>query len=70
MSKTISSKLPAATLAQRIASLSTTDLMFAAKKLAKLTDKASDVACTAILETLESKLSAETFEAFCAEIYS
>lgn len=68
MAKRINSTLPAATLAQRLASMSETELMFAAAELAKRAD--GDTACTAILEELESRVSGPSFEAFVAEIYS
>lgn len=66
----ISATLPAATLAQRVACMSTAELMFAAKRLAKATDAASDQACTAILEQLESRAPGAAFDTFVAEIYS
>lgn len=66
--KRITGKLPAATLAQRLASMSETQLMFAARDLAKLPD--GDAACTAVLEELESRVPGASFEAFVAEIYS
>lgn len=61
--------LPAATMEQRLASLSTTDLMIAARTLAKKTDTASDSACTAVLDALEKRIAPATFESFTAEIY-
>lgn len=67
---TITSKLPAATLSQRLACMSTAELMFAAKELAKKTDLASDKACTAVLDELNSRVAGESFDAFVAEIYS
>jgi hypothetical protein len=57
MSKRITSKLPAATLAQRLAAMSETELAFAARQLALQPE--SDAACTA-----------DTFQAFVAEIDS
>lgn len=63
--------LPAATLAQRLASMSTAELMFAARELAKRTDAGNDTACTAVLETLEARTDGgASFDAFVAEIYS
>ena len=71
MSKRITSKLPAATLAQRLAALSETQLMDAARQVAA-DPKGSDALCTSILEALESRLGGSTpaFEAFVAEIYA
>lgn len=68
MTKRINSKLPAATLAQRLAALSETELMFAARTLAKRPD--GDAACTAVLEVLEARIPGPSFEAFVAEIYA
>jgi hypothetical protein len=62
--------LPEATMEQRLASMSTTDLMIAARGLAKKTDEASDRACTAVLDALEKRLPADTFERFTAEIFA
>ncbi len=74
MAKTnrIGSTLPAATLAQRLASMSTAELMFAARELAKrpATDAAADKACTAVLDHLEKRAPGPSFDAFVAEIYS
>lgn len=70
MTKTISSKLPAATLAQRLASMSETELMVAARKLATSADLGADAACTAVLEELESRAAGPAFDAFVAEIYA
>lgn len=67
--KRITGRLPAPTLAQRCASLSVFDLMVAAKALAVKTDAASDAACTAVLEALEKRISAEVFAEFVADIY-
>jgi hypothetical protein len=67
MAKQISSKLPQATLAQRLASMSETELAFAARELAKDTSK--DALCTAVLEALEKRVTSATFEAFVSEIY-
>lgn len=67
MAKTLSSKLPQATLAQRLASMSETELAFAARELAK--DASKDKLCTAVLEALEKRISAATFETFVTEIY-
>lgn len=68
MTKRINSNLPAATLTQRLASMSETELMDAAAQLAKRTD--GDAACTAVLEELESRVPGASFEAFVTEIYS
>lgn len=72
MSKThrIGSKLPAATMAQRLASTSTADLMLAAAKLAKLEGLANDAACTAVLDELAKRAPGPAFDAFVQEIYS
>ncbi len=66
--KRISSTLPAATLAQRLAALSTAQLMFAARELAK--DSAQDALCTQLLDALERRAPGAAFDAFVAEIYS
>ena len=67
----ITAKLPAATLAQRVAAMSTGELMIAARRLAPATDAASDQACTAVLEQLEKRIGAgATFDQFVAEIYA
>lgn len=66
----IGSTLPAATLAQRLAAMSETELMFAARELARKTDDGSDLACTAVLNELEHRVAGPSFEAFVAEIYS
>lgn len=68
MTKRISSTLPAATLAQRLAAMSETELMFAARELAKRAD--GDAACTAVLEALEARVAGPSFEAFVAEIFA
>lgn len=69
--KRITGKLPSATMAQRLASMSTVDLMFAARELAKKTDLASDQACTAVLDTLHARVrGGASFDAFVAEIYA
>jgi hypothetical protein len=68
MSKTISSKLPAATLSQRLASMSLAELMFAARELAKDTSK--DMLCTAVLDELEKRSPGQGFDSFVTEIYS
>jgi hypothetical protein len=70
MTKRIDGKLPTATLAQRLASMSLADLMFAARQLAQKTDLASDKACTAVLDELEKRTGGEGFDQFVAEIYS
>ncbi len=70
MANRINSTLPAATMAQRLASMSTAELMFAARELATRTDAASDRACTAVLDELSSRVSGPSFDAFVAEIYS
>lgn len=64
----ITGKLPAATLSQRLASMSETELMFAARELAK--DASKDKLCTAVLEALEARAAGPSFEAFVTEIYS
>jgi hypothetical protein len=68
MAKRITSTLPAATLAQRLAAMSETELMFAARDLARRPN--GDAACTAVLEALEARVAGPSFEAFVAEIYS
>ncbi len=50
--------------------MSTIQLMFAARELAKKTDSASDMACTALLEALEVRISEVAFNGFVAEIYA
>lgn len=70
MTKRIAATLPAATLAQRIAAMSTAELMCAALELAKHSDAASDSACTAVLETLEARThGGAAFDAFVTEIF-
>lgn len=64
----ITGKLPAPTLAQRLRSMSTPELMIAARGLAK--DAGQDALCTAVLEELEKRAAGPAFEAFVAEIYS
>ena len=44
--------------------------MLAARALAVKTDAASDVACIAVLEQLESRVPGPSFAYFVAEIYS
>ncbi len=68
MMKRITSTLPAATLAQRLAALSLAELMIAARKLAQ--DVAQDALCTAVLVELESRAPGEGFDTFVAEIYA
>lgn len=68
MNKTVTSTLPAATLVQRLAAMSDAELMFAAAALAKR--PGGDFACTAVLEELEARVPAASFEAFVAEIYA
>jgi hypothetical protein len=68
MARNINSKLPAATLTQRLASMSETELMFAARELARRSD--ADALCMAVLECLEARVSGSSFDAFVAEIYS
>lgn len=70
--KRISSTLPAATLAQRLAAMSTAELMFAARELAKrpATDAGADRACTAVLDALEARVAGPSFDAFVTEIYA
>lgn len=67
-SKRINSTIPAATLTQRLASMSDSQLMFAARELASKAD--SDSLCTSVLEELESRVSTGAFDAFVAEIYA
>lgn len=70
MAKRITGILPQPTLAQKLASMSSVDLMIAARELAK--DPSKDVLCTAVLEALESRKGvggSEAFEAFLAEIF-
>ena len=66
MTKRISATLPAATITQKLAAMSETQLMFAARELAK----SDDATCTLVLEALEARCPGEAFEAFVAEIYS
>lgn len=61
--------LPPASLAQRARAMSDGELMFAATRLAKGRTAAEDQACIAVLEELEARIPAPTFEAFLAEIY-
>lgn len=68
MTKRINATLPAATLAQRLASLSCPQLMDAARKLAS--DCEQDALCTAVLDELERRVPGASFDAFVAEIYS
>lgn len=69
MTKRITGILPKATLAQRLASMSETDLMFAARELAK--DPSKDATCTAVLDELAKRTNeSPAFEAFVAEIYA
>lgn len=68
MTKRITGKLPQATLAQRLASMSETELMFAAKELAKDTSK--DVLCTAVLDELNKRVQGKSFDSFVKEIYA
>jgi hypothetical protein len=63
----ITGKLPRATLAQRLAALSESQLMDLATTLSR--DPAQDSLCTTVLETLESRVAGPTFEAFVAEIF-
>lgn len=65
----LKSTLPAPTLAQRIASMSTAELMVAARALATQGDEASEAACTAVLEALEARVPGPSFDAFVDEIY-
>lgn len=67
-SRKINSTLPAATLEQRLASMSECQLMFAARELAK--DPAQDVLCTQVLDTIERRAPGAAFDQFVAEIYS
>lgn len=69
--KRITGILPQATLAQKLRSMSTVQLMDAAKALAQ--DPSKDALCTTVLEALEARpgvKGSEAFEAFLAEIYS
>lgn len=66
MTKRINSTLPQATLAQRLASMSETQLMDAARQLAN----SNDTLCTAVLEALEARVAGPSFDAFVAEIYA
>lgn len=66
--KRINSTLPAATLSQKLASMSLAELMFAARELAK--DASKDTLCTAVLDELEKRSPGEGFDAFVAEIFS
>lgn len=68
MTKRITGALPKATPAQRLASMSLSQLMLAARNLAK--DPSKDILCTAVLDELEKRISAGQFEAFCQEIFS
>jgi hypothetical protein len=70
MTKRIRGALPVPTMAQRLASMSTAQLMHAARELARKTDAASDRACAAVLEALEARVAGPSFESFVAEIYS
>lgn len=71
MAKRITGELPEATLTQRVRSMSTHELMTAARALAKQTDLASDEACTAALDELYRRApGSATVDAFVAEIYS
>lgn len=67
--KRIDSTLPAATLVDRLAAMSESELMFAARSLAKRPGAAADAACTAVLKALEGRAPGPAFEAFVAEIY-
>ena len=66
----ISAALPAATLAQRLASMSLADLMTAARALAQNTDQASDQACTAVLREIEKRALGAGFDRFVSEIFA
>lgn len=68
MTKRITGQLPTATLAQRLAAMSETELMFAARELASRPD--ADALCTAVLEALEARVPGPSFETFVAEIYA
>lgn len=61
--------LPAATLVQRLASMSDADLMRAARELASKSDLASEKAAVSVLEELERRMSSHSFETFVASIY-
>ena len=60
--------LPAATLAQRLAAMSDIQLAYMAQSLATRTD--GDRALTAVLEVLETRLTADMFAEFTAEIFA
>lgn len=69
--KRITGILPQATLAQKLRSMSSVQLMDAAKALAQ--DPSQDKLCTAVLEALEARPGvggSEAFETFLVEIYS
>jgi len=62
--------LPAATLAQRLAAMSISELMIAARALARKTDESSERACTAVLEEIEKRAPGAAFDRFVADIYA
>lgn len=66
-SKRITGTLPAATLAQRLASMSDVQLAQTARTLAGQAN--ADRALTSVLEVLETRLSADMFATFTAEIF-
>lgn len=68
--KKITGILPPATLTQKLRSMSTVQLMDAAKALAQ--DPNQDKLCTAVLEALEARpgiKGSEAFNAFISEIF-
>ncbi len=65
----VDSTIPAATLAQRLSSLTESQLMDVAKRLAS--DTTQDALCTAVLEELETRTrSSDAFHAFVSEIFA
>ena len=60
--------LPAATLTQRLRAMSEIQLADAARAL--VANPEADQVLTAVLETLERRISAPTFEAFVAELFA
>lgn len=65
--KRITGELLAPTLAQRLASMSVTELMIAARGLAH--DPNRDELCTAVLDALERRAPGAAFDAFVASLY-
>lgn len=69
MAKTkITGKLPAPTLAQRVASMSIADLMIGARGLAAQPEH--DALCTSLLAELEKRVGFDAVDAFAQEIYA